>query len=149
LSSKSGSRGLLKSIVGTAGPGISPAETFKTIAKVIANINEQTNMILLFTSLSHFRSTFTFMASSFRFFDIFFSLPLFKDKKHGNYDEPKTYQIIPPEIFFQIKDRKSREHYQGNNLLDGLQLSRGKLVTAYPISRHLEAILKEGDQPAR
>ena len=45
-------------------------------------------------------------------------LPFFKNKEYGKNNKHKANKIIPPELFFKIKNRKETKNKQSNNFLN-------------------------------
>lgn len=75
-------------------------------------------------------------------------LPLFEHEKRCHHDEEKTNCVVPLDILLEIQDREKRKNYQGNDLLNGLQLGCIEMMAAPSVGRHLQTILKESNAPA-
>jgi hypothetical protein len=76
------------------------------------------------------------------------SSPLLENKENSRHDQRKANKIVPPQVFFQIKDGKDAEHSKGNDFLDRLELSGREHAVPDTIGRNLETIFKERDAPA-
>jgi hypothetical protein len=74
--------------------------------------------------------------------------PFFENKKNSRDDQDKADRVVPLEFFLQVKDGKNGKHNKGDDFLYGLQLCGGKLIRAYAVGRHLEAVFHKGDEPA-
>ena len=78
---------------------------------------------------------------------------LFKTKDEINRpDEEETgYSMIPPQRHMESDCRENDKHQQGDYLLNHLQLhqTEGSAVSfkTHPVSRYLQAVLKERDAP--
>jgi hypothetical protein len=68
-------------------------------------------------------------------------------EKHGPYQEPCRYSVIPPELFAEVEGDKYPEDYQRDHFLDHLELDWGKVARADAVGRYLEAVLKQGNEP--
>ena len=53
----------------------------------------------------------------------------------------------PRRALAEVEEREHREHRQRHHLLNHLQLRRGERAVADPVRRHLEAVLRQRDQP--
>ena len=73
--------------------------------------------------------------------------PFPEDHSYSGDDQCEAGQIIPPQRLFQVQDREDREHRQGNDFLDRLQLGGGEFVRADAVSGHLETVFEECNHP--
>src|SRR5258706_15575307 len=64
-------------------------------------------------------------------------------------DETEPDGVVPGQDLLEIDDRESGEHDQGDDLLHGLELGGAVDRAAVAVGRHGQAILEEGDAPAR
>jgi len=74
--------------------------------------------------------------------------PLLENNKDGDDNQQKTDQIIPSEIFLQIKYGKNGKHNKRDNLLNGFELCDRELVRANSVCGNLKTILDKSDKPA-
>src|SRR5882672_8697159 len=72
-----------------------------------------------------------------------------KHEENRTHHQAKCDEIVPFEVFFQIEEGKPRKYHQGDDLLDGFQLSGAELVRSDSVRGHHKAILQQGDGPAR
>src|SRR5215475_529488 len=77
------------------------------------------------------------------------TVSLIEHKKYCSDDKRECDDIVPSELLSQVSDGENRKDDQGDDFLDSLELSRGKLVGPDPVCRHLETVFREGDQPAQ
>jgi len=80
-------------------------------------------------------------------------LPLLEYDKHSQYNQRKTCEVIPGELFvFKEDQRKGHEDGECDGFLDGLQLDECKraaiVLKASFISRDLKKIFKKSHAPA-
>jgi hypothetical protein len=74
--------------------------------------------------------------------------PFFEDEENRRDDEPKTDEVIPLQLFFQIDNGKNAEHDECDDFLNCLELGARELVRANSVGRHLETVFEERYEPA-
>jgi hypothetical protein len=71
-----------------------------------------------------------------------------ENKEDGSHHHQEADNVIPFQIFTQIKHREKAEDDQSNDFLHDLELSGAELLRPDAIGRDLEAILEKRDTPA-
>src|SRR5678815_409307 len=77
------------------------------------------------------------------------SRPVMEHKEDRQHDAAESRQVVPSKPFTQIRDRKNGEDGKTHHLLDCLELGGREPAVAESVGRHLEAIFRQGYQPAR
>jgi hypothetical protein len=71
-----------------------------------------------------------------------------ENKKYGQGDATEACSVVPLYFLTEIQDGENREHREGYDFLNRLQLRRAEFVRADAIGRNLEAVFEKGDPPA-
>lgn len=77
-----------------------------------------------------------------------FHRQLTKHEESGTDQTKARPQIVPREFLLHIKYAECREHDHGQNFLEDLEPGQGEKSTAYAVGWNLQAIFKEGNDPA-
>jgi hypothetical protein len=73
--------------------------------------------------------------------------PFVKHKEDGKSDTGKSRGVIPFQFLTEIQDRENRKHGQSDHFLNGLQLSRRKLIRSDTVCRDLKTVFEKSDTP--
>lgn len=78
---------------------------------------------------------------------------LLENEVHRQYEADKGGQMVPLQFQFEGEHREYRKYGQRNDFLNHFQLhdveGAAVVLKAQPVGRHLKAIFKEGDRPAK
>jgi len=72
-----------------------------------------------------------------------------KGERHGSQQAHERGQMMPVELFVQIRNRKGAEDGDGDDLLHDFEFRGGIDRVAPAVGRHLQEVFKERDAPAR
>src|SRR5476649_19710 len=72
-----------------------------------------------------------------------------EDEKGAGGDEGEAHPMVEGDLLAEIEHGEGREHGERDHLLHGLELGRRVNGMAPTIGRHRQAILEEGNAPAR
>src|SRR5262245_31761466 len=76
--------------------------------------------------------------------------PRLEHERRPDPDEAKPDEVVPARSLTEVDPRETHEHYQGDHLLNRLELGGHEAgPRAEPVCRNLEAVLEERDAPAR
>src|SRR5262249_48758223 len=75
--------------------------------------------------------------------------PAVKYEERRQHHKSKSDGVVPAKFFAEEPYGEDREHRQGDDLLNRLQLCGAEFVRTDAIRRHLKTVLEKGDAPTR